>query len=73
MKELLHDESLRAIGPIVDVPHPVRGNHVTEGSPIKFSTLTPEITVSPLLGEHTGEILGELGHSEELIAAVRVV
>ena len=37
MKELLHDESLRKSGSIVEVPHKVRGSYFTVGSPIKFS------------------------------------
>jgi len=70
MKELLHDESLRASGSIVEVPHKERGSYWTVGSPIKFSDLKPEITGSPLLGEHTDEVLAELGYSQEKIAAM---
>jgi formyl-CoA transferase len=70
MKELLNDKSLRASGSIVDVPHKERGSYVTVGSPIKFSDLKPEITGSPLLGEHTDEILSELGYSKTDIANI---
>jgi formyl-CoA transferase len=70
MKELLNDKSLRASGSIVDVPHKERGSYVTVGSPIKFSDLKPEITGSPLLGEHTDEILSELGYSKTDIASI---
>ena len=69
MKELLHDESLRKSGSIVEVPHKVRGSYWTVGSPIKFSDTKPEVTASPLLGEHTDEVLAELGFSAQQIAA----
>ena len=70
MKELLNDPSLRASGSIVEVPHKERGSYFTVGSPIKFSDLKPEITGSPLLGEHTDEVLAELGYSKDQIAAM---
>jgi formyl-CoA transferase len=70
MKELLNDKSLRASGSIVEVPHKVRGSYWTVGSPIKFSDLKPVVTASPLLGEHTDEVLAELGYSKDQIAAM---
>ena len=70
MKELLNDKSLRASGSIVEVPHKVRGSYWTVGSPIKFSDLKPVVTASPLLGEHTDEVLAELGYSKEQVAAM---
>ena len=68
MKEIANDESLRKSGSIVEVDHKARGKYLTVGSPIKFSDLTPEITGSPLLGEHTDEVLAQLGYSKEQIA-----
>jgi formyl-CoA transferase len=70
MKELLHDKSLRASGSIVEVPHKERGSYWTVGSPIKFSDLKPVVTASPLLGEHTDEVLAQLGYSKDQIAAM---
>jgi formyl-CoA transferase len=58
------------------VPHKTRGSYFTIGSPIKFSDLKPEVTASPLLGEHTDDVLGELGYTPDQIAtfhAVKVV
>jgi formyl-CoA transferase len=70
MKELLRDESLRASGSIVEVDHKERGKYFTIGSPIKFSGFKPEVVGSPLLGEHSDEVLAELGYSKEQIAAL---
>jgi formyl-CoA transferase len=67
MKEIMNDKSLRASGTIAEVPHKERGSYVTVGSPIKFSDMKPEITGSPLLGEHTDEVLGQLGYSKQQI------
>jgi formyl-CoA transferase len=68
MKELENDPDLRANGTIVEVPHKERGSYITIGSVMKFSTFTPKITGSPLLGEHTDEVLASLGYRPEQIA-----
>ncbi len=68
MKDIEHDPALRATGTIVEVQQKQRGTYLTVGSPIKFSDFTPEITGSPLLGEHTDEVLVELGYNREQIA-----
>ena len=71
MKELMEDEGLRATGTIVDVEHPVRGTYVSVGCPIKLSESPVEVVRSPLLGEHTTEILQEvLGYEGEALANV---
>jgi formyl-CoA transferase len=50
------------------VQHKERGSYLTVGSPIKFSEFTAEITGSPLLGEHTDDVLTELGYDADAIA-----
>jgi len=72
MKEIAEDKSLRETGTIVEVDHPERGKYLTVGCPIKFSDSSVEVTRSPLLGEHTDEILsGVLDYSSEEIDAIR--
>ena len=68
MKEIANDPSLRASGTVAEVEHKVRGKYLTVGSPIKFSDMTVEITGSPLLGEHTDEVLASIGYTPEKIA-----
>jgi formyl-CoA transferase len=70
MKEIANDPSLRASGTIAEVDHKERGKYLTVGSPIKFSDMKVEITGSPLLGEHTDEVLAELGYTKDKIAAM---
>ncbi len=70
MKEIANDPSLRASGTIVEVEHKTRGKYLTVGSPIKFSDMQVEVKSSPLLGEHTDEVLEQLGYTPEQIAAM---
>ncbi|HEU0221589.1 MAG TPA: CoA transferase, partial [Paracoccaceae bacterium] len=60
MKEIAEDEGLRASGTVVEVDHPERGKYLSVGCPIKMSDCPVEVTRSPLLGEHTAEILREV-------------
>jgi formyl-CoA transferase len=72
MKEISEDVSLRESGTIVEVDHPERGKYLTVGCPIKFSDSAVEVTRSPLLGEHTDEILSDvLDYDADEIAAIR--
>ena len=70
MTELANDPGLRASGTIAEVQHKERSPYLTVGSPIKFSDMKVEITGSPLLGEHTDEVMAELGYSAERIGAL---
>ena len=64
MKELAEEPSLRATGTIVEVDHPERGKYLTVGNPIKLSDSPTDVKRSPLLGEHTDEVLTEIGLSD---------
>jgi len=71
MKELAEEPSLRATGTIVEVDHPERGKYLTVGNPIKLSDSPTDVQRSPLLGEHTDEVLTEIGLSGAEIAAAK--
>ena len=71
MKEIAEDESLRATGTLVEVDHPERGKYLSVGNPIKLSDSPTVVTRSPLLGEHTDEILRQvLNFPDHKIGAV---
>jgi formyl-CoA transferase len=71
MEELAAEPSLRATGTVVEVDHPTRGKYLTVGNPIKMSDSITEVERSPLLGEHTHQVLTELGLSQAEIIALR--
>jgi formyl-CoA transferase len=67
MKEIAFEPSLRKTGTVVEVDHPTRGKYLTVGNPIKLSDSPTEVKRSPLLGEHTDEIMKELGYTDAQI------
>ena len=72
MKEIAEEPALRETGTVVEVDHPERGKYLSVGCPVKLSDSAVTVERSPLLGEHTDEILGEvLGYTAEEITAMR--
>jgi formyl-CoA transferase len=71
MKEILEEPSLRATGTVVEVDHPTRGKYFSVGNPIKLSESPSDVKRSPLLGEHTNEVMAELGYSQAEIESLK--
>ena len=71
MKEIAEEPSLRDTGTVVEVDHPERGAYLTVGNPIKLSDCPADVKRSPLLGEHTDEILAEIGLNPDEIEAAK--
>ncbi len=72
LDEALHQPQVEANGILVDFEHPVHGTVVTTGNPLNLSAV-PDIALkpAPLLGQHSEDVLRELGLDAERIAALR--
>ncbi|WP_454812890.1 formyl-CoA transferase [Labrys neptuniae] len=68
MREIANEPSLRVTGTVVEVDHPERGPYLSVGNPIKLSDSPTVVERSPLLGEHTQEVLRDvLGFNQHRI------
>jgi crotonobetainyl-CoA:carnitine CoA-transferase CaiB-like acyl-CoA transferase len=62
LEQLPDDEHMRAVGMFGQAVHPSEGPYKTIRAPVSFSSSTFRIRRhAPRLGEHTAEILKEIG------------
>jgi len=73
MGEVLENEQTNARDMVVEVPHRTLGSTKAIGAPVKFSRTSGEVRRgAPVLGEHTREVLGEIGYSSEEIEGMEL-
>jgi len=71
-EDLANDEHVKGREMYVELDHPQRGKWYNIGMPIKLSASPARIERSPLLGEHTEEVLKEvLGYDDAKRAALK--
>ena len=71
-EDLANDEHVRGRDMYVELDHPQRGKWFNVGMPIKLSASPAKIERSPLLGEHTDDVLKNvLGYDDAKVAAMK--
>lgn len=72
LDQVYSDPQVLAREMVVEVEHAKAGKFRMTGIPVKLSETPGQVrTAPPLLGEHTEEVLRQLGYSDEQIAAMR--
>lgn len=71
--QALDEPQVQARGMLVTIPHPLKDDFVTVGSPIKMSGTPVEyLRPAPMLGEHTDAVLkAQLGLSDERLSQLK--
>ena len=71
LEEVVSDPHLADVGFWVETDHPTEGRIRLMRPPYTLSKTPPDIrTLAPSFGQHTAEVLTELGYSEAQIAAM---
>jgi crotonobetainyl-CoA:carnitine CoA-transferase CaiB-like acyl-CoA transferase len=71
-REVVEDPQIRHNGTIVEYEHPVEGRIRTPGFPIRFTRTPCSIARgAPLVGQHSSEVLSEIGFDDLEIARLK--
>jgi formyl-CoA transferase len=71
LAQVFADPQSQHLGLAMATPHPKVPELRTTGFPFRLSETPPEVRIPPpLLGEHTADVLREIGYSDEDIAAL---
>jgi crotonobetainyl-CoA:carnitine CoA-transferase CaiB-like acyl-CoA transferase len=65
------DGTLRELGMVGEVDHPIFGTVLRHGVPVRFSETPGRLAPGCMLGQHTDALLAELGYSAERIDALK--
>lgn len=69
--EAVDDPQVRANEYVVDYEHPTFGSYSTSGMPLRFSeTPGPRVSRPPMFGEHTREVLHQIGFDATAVDAL---
>jgi len=69
---MLASEQARANGYLLELDHPTAGRVLVAGTPVTINGEIPQVaSPAPELGQHTEEVMLELGYSWDAIAAMR--